>query len=229
MAKKRKILKTVIIFLFFLFGCSHKYVDVKGRSLDEKIVDSWEELDCGVVEQNEQGFSLNCKIKYMAIVKDSVKRKEFVKREKESKADILIALGMVVIYSGGLGSYYYIKSRDYLTDEVFETGCFISSVSCLAGLAMIAGGGKRRSVVVKSRSGLIKGDTICVDSLMLSKGKIEILMENSNFEKTYYTDENGNIELEFEEIIPEPTESDSTIDLIIRCYELVDTVKVRRL
>jgi hypothetical protein len=50
-----------------------------------------------------------------------------------------------------------------------------------------------------------------------------------DFEKEYYTDEYGNVKLKFDEIIPESTEADSVLDLIIRYYELVDTVEVRRL
>jgi hypothetical protein len=35
MAKKSEILKTIIVFLFFLLGCSQKYVDAEGVSLEE--------------------------------------------------------------------------------------------------------------------------------------------------------------------------------------------------
>ena len=74
MARKSEILKTIIVFLFFLFGCSHKYVDVKGGSLEDKIIASWDELDCKIVEQNEQGFSLGFKIRDIIVVGDSIKR-----------------------------------------------------------------------------------------------------------------------------------------------------------
>jgi hypothetical protein len=59
--------------------------------------------------------------------------------------------------------------------------------------------------------------------------KVKIMLENTNSEKTYYTDENGNLELKFDEIIPESTEVDSTFSLIIEYGDLIDTVKVKRL
>jgi len=226
MGEKEKIFKTIILFLFLLFGCSQKYADVEVKSFGGKATGSSKQLCCTVVEQDEEAFSLNCKIEYSVIVKDSVKTKEFGRREELKKADILIALGMASIYSGCLGGFYYVKSQDYPTDEVFETGCFISSVSCLTGLAMIVGGGKRRLTVVESGYDLIKRDTACVDSILLIGQKIKVELEESNFEKIFWTDENGNIELRFEEIIPEPTEADSTLNLIVKYEEMVDTVDV---
>ena len=229
MDKKGEILKTIIVFLFLLFGCSNKYVDINRVSIHGGVVDKWEELGCGIMEQDEKGFFLSFWIDDMVVVGDSIKAEEFVKREDGRKADILVALGMAIIYSGGLGSCYYVKSQDYFTDEVLETGCFISSVSCLSGLAMIVWGGNSRSSDIKSRRDFIKGDTVCVDSESLSKKKIKISIDGSDLEKSYYTDKSGNVKLSFEEIIPEPTVADSIIGLIIKYEEMVDTVNVRRL
>ena len=52
------------------------------------------------------------------------------------------------------------------------------------------------------------------------------MVENSDFKKTYWTDKNGNIELKFNEIIPESTVDDSMFNLIIQYEELFDTVNV---
>jgi len=65
--------------------------------------------------------------------------------------------------------------------------------------------------------------------MFLSKQKIKISVERLDFAKMYYTDEDGNIELKFDEILPEPTDADSVLSIIMRYYELVDTVRVRRL
>jgi hypothetical protein len=195
----------------------------------KKVVASWEELDCSIVEQGGRSFSLGVRINDMVVIGDSVKAKEYVKREDGSRADILVALGMAIIYSGGLGSCYYLKSQDYFTDEVLETGCFISSVSCLSGLAMIAWGGNSRSPDFKSGRDFIKNDTVCVASESLSKKKIRISIDGSDFEKEYYTDKNGIIQLKFDEIIPEPKEGDSVLNLIIRYEDMADTVEVKRL
>ncbi len=224
MDKKERILKAFILLLFF--GCSQKYVDAEGVSLDDKVVDSWEKLDCKIIEQDERGFSLNCLVKDIVEVKGSAKIGEFSRREEKRKADILVASGMGIIYSGFLGSYYYVKSQDYLTDEVFETGCFISSVSCLTGLAMIVWGGNSRSSDINSRRDFIEIDTICVDSMLIPNSEMEISVEKTNFKKTYLTDKNGNLELKFDEIIPEPTEADSVLNLIIKYEDMVDTVEV---
>jgi hypothetical protein len=60
----------------------------------------------------------------------------------------------------------------------------------------------------------------------LIKQKIKVMVENSDFKKTYWTDKNGNIELKFNEIIPESTVDDSMFNLIIQYEELFDTVNV---
>ncbi len=229
MGKKGEILKTVIVFLFFLFGCSHKYVDTEGKSLDEKIVASWEELDCRIIEQDEQGFSMNSQIKYMAIIKDSLGVEWSGRRGGSGKVDILPLLGGLVGYFGCLGGCYYVKSQDYLTDKVLETGCFISSISCLAGFTMIVAGSRRSKGAANIKSDFRKADTLCVDSVLLSRQKIKISVEKTGFEEIYWTDRGGNIGLKFDEIIPEPTEADSVLELIIRYEDLADSVKVRRL
>jgi len=220
-----KDLKILILFMIVLSGCSKKYLADKEEELGGRRRSF---LDVAIVAQDKDNLSLSLKVKDFIVVGDSVKAKEFINREDGRKTDILVASGMAIIYSGLLGSYYYVRSQDYLTDEVFETGCFISSTSCLTGLAMIVWGGNSRSSDIKSRRDYIKKDTICVDSMIISNSEMEISVEKTNFKKIYWTDEDGNIELSFEEIIPEPAEADSVLNLIIKYEDMVDTVKVRR-
>jgi len=52
------------------------------------------------------------------------------------------------------------------------------------------------------------------------------MLKNTSSEKAYYTDKNGNIKLKFDDIIPEPAEADSVLNLIIQYEELIDTVNV---
>jgi len=73
----------------------------------------------------------------------------------------------------------------------------------------------------------VRLDTLCVDRVLLSDEKVKIMLENTNFEKLYHTDEDGNVELKISEIIPEPTESDSILNIIIRYEEMVDSVEVK--
>lgn len=232
MAKKGEILKTIIIFLFFLFGCSHKYADVEGRSFDEKIIDSWEELSADIIRIYEGKIRLNVRVKDFDVVRGWIKSREFYEFSSRGKEDILIPLGVVI----GLGGCYYgfdygcVQNDFWQYDEArFDRGCLISFASCGAGLVVMSVATANRRKVVKPVFGFIKIDTICVDSDSLSRQKISILVDGSDFEKEYYTDADGKIELKFDEIIPEPTGADSVLNLILRYYEMADTIKVRRL
>jgi hypothetical protein len=80
MAKKGEIFKTIILFLFFLFGCSHKYVNAEGESLDGKVVDSWEELDADIIRVYEGKIRLNIHIKDFDIVSGFVKSEKLYAR-----------------------------------------------------------------------------------------------------------------------------------------------------
>lgn len=94
---------------------------------------------------------------------------------------------------------------------------------------MILVGGSNRHKDVKPVFRFMKMDTVRVDSMLLPRQKIKVSVEEADFEEIYWTDEEGNIELRFEEIIPEPADAYSVLRLIIRYEEMVDTVKVRRL
>ncbi len=224
-----KALKAMILFVFILSGCSKKYVDIEGKSLDEKIVASWEELECKIVEQNEEGFSLGLEVRDIIVVGDSVKAGELYKHKFIDEGSDGLLWGSIIGFSG-LGGFYYLLSQD-LTDpsnfEQQEKTCFISCTSCIAGLGVILAWGTNRREVIKGIPDLVRGDTVCVDGEPLSMQYVNVLIEESNFKKEYYTDKKGNVELKFNEIIPKTTEADSILNLIIRYYELVDTVDVR--
>jgi hypothetical protein len=232
MDKKGEIFKTIILFLFFLFGCSHKYVDAEGESLDEQVVDSWEELDCKVVEQDERGFSLGLEVRDIIVVEDSVKSRKLYSREFSEKGPVLPLFGAMIGIVGGIGGCYYglhnnISWDGYDKDQ-FDRGCLISFASCFTGAGMMFMGlpnsSKRKAI--KAIPDFIKRDTVCIYSMFLIKQKIKVLVEDTDLEKIYLTDDNGNVELKFDEIISEPTDADSILDLIIRYYEMVDTVRV---
>ncbi len=233
MAKKEEIFKTIVIFLFFLFGCNHKYVDVEGELSGGSIVALWEELDCKIVEQDEQGFSLGFQVKNVAVVSGSAKLVELYERSSREKEDGRTPLGLLVGFGGCIGGCYYGLSDNNFWDgydkDRFDRGCLISFASCATGLGIVFWGIDHSRKVAKAVPNFIKRDTICVDSMFLSKQKIKISVERLDFAKMYYTDEDGNIELKFDEILPEPTDADSVLSIIMRYYELVDTVRVRRL
>ena len=232
MGKKERIFKTFILFL--LFGCSQKYVDDRGRSLEDKIIASWEELDCSIVARDEQGFSLVVKVKDFIVVGDSVGAGEFYKRRPLNERGAWAFLGSFIGIAGCLGGIGYGLSDfslDGYNEEKYDRACLISFASCLAGAGVAFVGLPNRKKLAKAiphtAPYFVKGDTVCADSVFLAKEEIKIIVEKTDFEKTYYTDENGNVKLSFEEIIPEPANADSVLSLIIQYYKLVDTVEVR--
>ncbi len=213
MGKRGGIFKTIIISLFFLFGCSQKYVNVEGKSLDEKVVASWKELDCKIIEQDEKGFALGVQIKSLAMVEDSVG----LRGRSEGSEGVLPLLGSIFIFGGGVGCIFSTVSQ-ISAEEPTETGCLISGIALLTGFAM------KLAAAVPS---FVKKDTICTDNAILSEQKIKVAVENSDFEKSYYTDTNGNVKLKFDDIIFEPSKADSAFSLIIKYEEMIDTVGIR--
>jgi len=231
MAEKVKIFKTIILFLFFLFGCSRKHVNAGKELFGEGSADCWGELDCEIVEQDGRGFSLNFRMKDMAVMRDSVRLEKFYERKFSEKGSDLFPFGLLVGLGGCLGGCYYGLhdniSWDGYDEERADRGCFISFASCIAGLSIAFWEFDDRRKAAKDISSFIKRDTLCVDKKILSKQKVKILVEGSDFEKAYYADENGNVELKYDEIIPEPAESDSVLNLIIQYGKMVDSVDVK--
>jgi hypothetical protein len=234
MAGKEEIFKTIILFLFFLFGCSHKYVNAERESLDGKVVASWEELDCKIVEQDEQDFSLGFEIRDIAVISGSAKLVEPYKRSSREKKDVWNPLGMLVGLGGCIGGCYYglhdnISWCGEFDEDRFDRGCVISFTSCVAGLGMIFIGNAHKRKIAKAIPAFIKEDTVCTGGESLSIQKVKISINRLDFVKTYWTDGDGNIGLQFDEFNPEPAGADSVLNLIIQYEEMVDTVMVRRL
>ena len=220
--KKERIFKIIILFLFFVIGCSHKYVDVEGESLDEKVVASREELYCKIVEQDERGFTLSLEVRDV-VVGDSI-----------GEGNAWIVLGFLGGVGGCLGGCYYEVSNiswDGSGQEEFGRGVLISFASCVTGVGMIFAGIDRnrksyRRKVAKTIPIFIKKDTVCINNVVLSKQKIKISIEESDFEKVYYTDKEGSVELKFNEILPKPKKTNFKFKVIIRYEDMVDSVNV---
>lgn len=229
-----KALRILILFVVFLSGCSKKYLVSKEEELiDHKVFSSWKELEGRVVGQNDDDVSLGLKVKDFAIIRDELKLKEVYVDSSGKGGDVVKSLlGLSVICLGFQGGCAYAKSGDYYIfpdDDKLMGGCLISLASCFLGARIMSDEMFKDSEYVKIIPDFIRIDTLCLDSIPLINDKVKIATGDLDFEKKYYTDEKGNIVLKFEEIIPEPMKADSVLDFIIRYYELVDTVRVRRL
>ena len=128
--KKERIFKIIILFLFFVIGCSNKYVDVEGESLDEKVVASREELYCKIVEQDERGFTLSLEVRDV-VVGDSIKSGELYRLKSPGEGDAWIVLGFLGGVGGCLGGCYYGVSNiswDGSGQEEFSPLPFLSRI-----------------------------------------------------------------------------------------------------
>lgn len=240
MCKFRNNLKTVILFLFFLFGCSHKYVDVKGRSLDKKIVTSWKELDADTARRYDEEILLNVQVKDFVEVRDSMKAREvyrsvFGGRDVYAKKNYFgtseILTGCAIAGGATLAAFYaaYGEMVDPAGGRGYSLATCYGVVGGVGALCFILRGFSKSGKTVKLEPYSIHINRVCVDSTVISIDKVNILIEDKNFRKEYFTDEDGNIELKMNEIIPDPTEADSILNLIIQYESMVDSVKVRRL
>jgi hypothetical protein len=221
----------LIVFAFF-FGCAeNQLIRSEEELIGREASPLRSELDVKIISQDDQGFSLAAQIKNIAFVRDSTRMKEFYVRSSGGGEVFVALLGAAVGYGGCLIGQNYGKSGDCMHDggDKLVEGCMISFASCLGGLGVMTLGASRGSESIEFMPNYIKIDTVCVDSLVLVKQKVKVLIGNTDLEKEYYTDEYGNVKLKFNEIIPAPTNADSVLDLIIRYYDLVDTVEVRRL
>lgn len=236
-----KVLKIMIIFVIVLSGCSPKHVLRTERNLlDSRILESWDELESKIVKRDSLDFSLSFQVKNFDVVKKRLRIKEFYEYGSgDSEERSIQALsGLVLCCSGCVLGYKYGESIDeeyasMTKSLLFPTfsgkGCIAACIFALPGFVMMGDGMNKGREYTKVIPDFLKIDTVCVDSVVLMKQKVKILSEKTDSEKEYYTDENGNIQLKINEIISEPAGADSVLELIIRYYELVDTVKVRRL
>jgi len=218
-----------LLMLFVLFcGCAaDRLLRSKEELAGREAFPLRSELGVRVVSRNRQGFSLIAQIKNIAFVRDSLKIEGLYAHGVEKEGDVMALLGMAIGVGGCIGGYKYAESGSCLYDNKFMHGCLMSCASVVLGGVIMNEGSSRGEEFIKVLPGYIKRDTVCVDSMFLIKQKIKVMVENSDFEKYYYTDENGNIELKFDDIIPEPNEADSVFNIIVRYYELADTVNVK--
>lgn len=253
MAEKGKILKTVIVLIFvvLLSGCSSKYmVNAEGEIIERKILSASSGLDVRIVKQDDEGVSLNLVIQDFVERQDIVEPKGFGKGSSSKKyvelessaSDRLVgclgvgggctlgALGMVF----AAGPPMIGASEPPEIPVWWTVGCItaagIGALVAVASASVVSKGNKPLSW----RKGEKRPDgdytyVMCSGSNALVNESIEIIVAQSNYEKEYFTDEDGNIELKFDEVIPEPTEADSVLNLIIQYEEMADSVKVRRL
>jgi hypothetical protein len=232
-----KALKMIVLFFIILLGCGNKYADVEGELSGSKIIASWEELSADVISAYDGKIRLNIHVKDFDVVRKCLRLNDVYGYDSEvvDGESFLTFLGLIGGCYGCYSGYKYGLDRDedYVPSLLFpnpsdkgcQTACLWSLPGCLIMFASGLRNGERSKV--KEMPGLIKEDTVCVDSVHLLKQKIKIIVEKSDFQKTYYTDENGNIELKFNEIVPEPTEADSVFNIIIQYKEMAYTVEFK--
>lgn len=231
-----KTLKILILFVFVLYGCSSKHVLRKEVDLLERnVLALWEELECKIVECDSQGVYIGIQVKDFDVVREHLSVKEIYKYGSGDLGTKAIpALGGFVIGCAGCFFGYKIgveMDEDYVQSLLFpnpsEQGCAFACLFALPGFILMGDNMRQGNEYTKIMPDFFKIDTVCVDSMVLIKQKVKILSEKTDSEKEYYTDEKGNIGLNFDEIIPEPTVADSILNLIIQYEDLVDTVEVK--
>ena len=223
----RKVFKIVIVIIFFIlvFGCSNKYAVARDEGL---IGREWSVLDANIIRQYSVGFVLNLKVKEFVEVKDSVRLMELYESKRRRVGSSKILGGCAIAGCATLASACATLAwANNPSDPNFAW--FYGIVGGVGALAFIVSGVSDVVRFERTESDYIRKNIICKNSTPLRNSEVKIMLKNINSEETYYTDENGIIQLKFEEIIPGPTEKDSIIDIIIQYGDLFDAVKVRRL
>jgi hypothetical protein len=219
-----KVFKIVIVIIFFIlvFGCSNKYAVARDEGLISR---EWNALDADIVEQDDVRFSLDLQVKDFVEVKDSVKLMELYESERRRVGSSKILGGCAIAGCATLASACATLAwANNPSDPNFAW--FYGIVGGVGALAFIVSGVSDVVRFERTESDYIRKNIICKNSTPLRNSEVKIMLKNINSEETYYTDENGIIQLKFDEIIPEPTEKDSIIDIIIQYKELVDSVNV---
>ncbi len=234
------------IFSFFIViilvsGCGRRYLaDREDRLLGQKVVSEWRGLDGGVLQEGDQIFSLNIKIKDFVSSKYLFARKDVYKSGvvvedgsvKGNRFGGCVGIGMgCLVVGGGLflvyGNWYRSQSSSYsFNSEMPPPTCFFVSALSLGIIGLAFAGGDIPPQFV-SLSEFFKVDTVCVDSYSLNKEKIIIEAKDVNFKEVYYTDEVGKVELKISEIIQEPSRADSVLKLKLYYREMIDSVDVK--
>ncbi len=222
-----KILNILILFVVLLSGCSNKYVAAREEGL---IGREWRVLDTEILGQYDVGLVLNLNVKEFVEVRDSVKLKKLYGNRRRKIGKYKIMGGCAIVGCTALGIGYATLAYSYNPDIEFETlVAWLGGIGGVGTLSFISTGLVDLFRADREKPYYIKKNIICKNSTPLRNDGVKIMLKNTSSEKTYYTDENGIIQLKFDEFIPEPTEADSILNLIIQYEELVDTVKVRRL
>jgi len=231
-----KVLGMMVLFFIVLLGCGNKYADVEGELSGSKVVDSWKELSVDFIRLFEWGIRLNIHVMDFNVVRKRIRLKDFYGYNPgiAEGENFLTFLGLAAGCYGCYSGYKYGLDRDEdytpsllfptISDKGCQTACLWSLPGCLIMVASGLRNGERAKV--KEMPDFIKEDTICVNSELMSMQKVEISIEELGLEKLYCTDEDGGIELKFDELIPEPREADSILTLIIQYKKMADTVNV---
>ncbi len=227
-----KTLKILILFVVVLFGCSKEYL---ARTEEELVGQKWSVLDTKIVSRDNENLSLNIQVKNFGRILDSLKLKKFNENQVEKKQgfkrqDYLTACiigGCMLGVSACVYGYYgweLIWGYDLsMPERCLLIGLLPSEVIAYVYLCKNLSKSEEFDEKVLSYA-LI--DKVCLGSAVVSIDKIKVKIEDMGFEQTYFTDEYGNIELKIDEIIPEQTEKNSVLNLIIQYEKLVDTVEI---
>jgi hypothetical protein len=234
-----KALKMIVLFFIVLSGCSNKYVELSEEELlREKIVDSWEELGVEVVGFGDGAFLLNCQIRDVVKVKDSVRLSYLVRHVnsnnmgKKRSGSFKVLGGCAIAGCAALASASTVYSglvNDPSNDMYPALAWCYGIGGGIAALYFMVNGFLESGRIEQKKPYYIRENIICENSTLLRNDEVKIMLENTNSEKTYNTDRKGNLDFKINEIIPEPSVTDSTLSLIIRYEEMVDTVEIERL
>lgn len=222
------------MFICFVSGCSEKYVGSRdGGLLGEDIVESWEKLDVKFIDQDEEGFSLNCQIIDLVEVNDSVRLSISEQQDnsiRKKRVGVYKLLGGCAI-AGCATLAAFDAAYGEMVDPAGGSGYNLATcygvVGGVGALFFIVSGILEFTKSDGAKPYYIRKRQVCIDSTPLRDEEVKIMLEKTVFEKTYYTDKNGNIELEIKDIVPEPTEADSVLRLIVQYEDMADTIDVK--
>jgi hypothetical protein len=219
-----KTLKILILFVI-LSGCSNKYLE---SSEEGPIGREWRVLDTDILGQYNVGLVLELNVKDFVEVRDSVKLAKLYESRKRRVGKYKILGGCAIAGCTALGIGWATMSYAYNPYEEFETlVAWLGAVGGVGSLCFISSGLADFFKSDKAEPHYIKKNIICKNSTPLRNDEVKIMLRNTSSEKTYYIDKNGIIKLKFDEIIPEPTEADSALSVIIQYENLVDTLDIR--
>lgn len=171
-----KTLRVMLLFFILLYGCSKKYlVSTEEELINREIIASWKSLAGEIRGRSNKKFTLNLKIKDFIKTEDSVKLTEIYKTgENINWAQVLL---------GGGGVYYgYLYMYSNWPDNEISHGCLGLGL-LIPGLVAIADGLTKGYPFTKIIPDRIKIDTVCVDSMLLSKRKIVVSIEKVDLKK----------------------------------------------